>query len=307
MTGIADRFSGAAGRANRIEAIRGQSLVAGDADLAEMMADMAEICVVEPGEQLIAQDGSDDDLYLIFGGSFKVIVGARRIATRGRGDHVGEMALIEPTQPRSASVIAEDLSVVAKFTATDMEAVGQRFPEIYRHIAKSLSRRLRERNKFVGQFRERTKVFLISSVESLPIARIIQNSFEHDDFLTTLWTDGVFRAANYTLEALEEQLDDSDVAIAIAHGDDLTQFRGQDWPSPRDNVVFELGMFMGKLGRSRAILMEPREEKVRLPSDLSGITTIAYRYEAGKDSAALMAPACNRLRAHILDLGPFNG
>jgi predicted nucleotide-binding protein len=64
---------------------------------------------------------------------------------------------------------------------------------------------------------------------------------------------------------------------------------------------------MGRLGRHRAILMEPREEKVKLPSDLAGITTITYRYEKGRDAAALLAPACNALRKHINELGPNNG
>lgn len=77
--------------------------------------------------------------------------------------------------------------------------------------------------------------------------------------------------------------------------------------SPRDNIIFELGLFMGRLGRVRAILMEPREEKVKLPSDLAGITTITYRYESGADAAALLATACNKLREHINALGPNNG
>ena len=72
------------------------------------------------------------------------------------------------------------------------------------------------------------------------------------------------------------------------------------------NVIFELGLFMGRLGKARAILMEPREEGVKLPSDLAGITTIPYKYEAGVDAAALMGPACNILREHILRLGPNN-
>lgn len=72
-------------------------------------------------------------------------------------------------------------------------------------------------------------------------------------------------------------------------------------------MVFELGLFMGRLGRQRAILMEPREEKVRLPSDMSGVTTVPYRYEKGRDAVALMAPACDKLRNHILEFGPFNG
>jgi predicted nucleotide-binding protein len=53
--------------------------------------------------------------------------------------------------------------------------------------------------------------------------------------------------------------------------------------------------------------MEPRDEKVKLPSDMSGITTIPYRYEANQDAAALMAPACDKLREHFLKLGPYNG
>ena len=80
-----------------------------------------------------------------------------------------------------------------------------------------------------------------------------------------------------------------------------------DWPAPRDNVIFELGLFMGRLGRARAILMEPRAAKLKLPSDLAGLTTIPYRFEAGRDAAPLIAPACNELRDHIARLGPNNG
>jgi CRP/FNR family cyclic AMP-dependent transcriptional regulator len=121
-----------------------------------------------------------------------------------------------------------------------------------------------------------------------------------------VWTDGVFRITHYTLENIEREIDNSDFAIAIAHSDDLLDSRGKAWPAPRDNVIFELGLFMGRLGRARAILMEPREKEVKLPSDLSGITTISYHYEKGADAAALIAPACNLLRDHINSLGPNN-
>ena len=305
--GIVYRFQGASGANNRIEAILEQAIVAGNRELAKELSDLVEIVAVSSDEAIITQDNDDNDLYLILSGSFRIEVNGKQVATRGRQEHVGEMAFVEPTQRRAASVVAQEPSIVAKLTANDLVEIGSRYPEIYRQIAKGLARRLRERNKFAGQHRQRSRVFIISSAEALPIARIIQSSFEHEPFLTTLWTDGVFRATSYALEALENAVENSDFAIAIAHSDDLTQFRGQDWPSPRDNVVFELGLFMGKLGRRRAILMEPREDKVRLPSDLSGVTTIPYRYEAGRDAAALMAPACHRLSEHIKEWGPFNG
>jgi CRP/FNR family transcriptional regulator, cyclic AMP receptor protein len=53
--------------------------------------------------------------------------------------------------------------------------------------------------------------------------------------------------------------------------------------------------------------MEPRAAKLKPPSDLAGLTTIPYRFEAGRDAAPLIAPACNELRDHIARLGPNNG
>ncbi|NEK53550.1 cyclic nucleotide-binding domain-containing protein [Rhizobium leguminosarum] len=302
-----ERFQGDAGRELRLEALTAQSIVARDPALAEELTDLVGLQELDVGQILIEQNGEDDDIFFIISGSFGIHINGRRIGGRGRGDHVGEMAAVEPTQRRSATVVVEESSLVARLTAQQFSKLAKKYPDMYRQIARSLSRRLLERNKHVGVYREKIRVFIISSAESLPVARLVRNAFEHDPFLTTIWTDGVFRVANYTLQDLEAEVDDSDFAVAIAHADDLTESRGKDWPSPRDNVVFELGLFMGKLGRQRAILMEPREEKVKLPSDLSGITTVPYRFESGKDAASLIAPACDRLRQHIFDLGPFNG
>ncbi|MNP56625.1 putative nucleotide-binding protein containing TIR-like domain protein [compost metagenome] len=79
--------------------------------------------------------------------------------------------------------------------------------------------------------------------------------------------------------------------------------RGQSQGAPRDNVIFELGMFVGRLGRMRSILVEPRGDEVRLPSDLKGLTTITYRPAADKEPAKL-GPVCTSLREIFNDLGP---
>lgn len=301
-----ERFQGDAGRRLTAEALVTQKLIGGNRDLADLLADKVQLLEINTGHVLIEQGASDNDVYLIFTGAFDIVVNKRRVGRRFPNDHVGEMAAIEASQPRAASVIATELSVVARVSEADIADIGQRYPEVYRCIARELSRRLHQRNAHVGAARDRIKVFVISSVESLGVARAIQNAFSHDDFVTTVWTDGVFRATNYPLQSLLDAVDDSDFAVAIAHGDDTAAYRGQQWPVPRDNVVFELGLFMGRLGKDRAILMEPRELDVKLPSDLTGITTITYRYELGGDTAALMGPACNQLRDHIRQLGPNN-
>ena len=302
-----DRFLGEKGKRLRVEAFSTQKMVVGNADLADELSDRCELLALPAGTCLIEQEADDNDIYFILAGSFDVIINGRKIAARGPNDHVGEMAAIQPSQKRSATLIATDDAVVAKLSEEAFTELATLYPAMYRFIAQELARRLLQRNHHVGAFRDKIRVFIMSSAEALPISRAIQNAFAHDPILFVNWPDGVFRVTNYTLQSLEAQIDDSDFAIAIAHADDMTESRGKDWPSPRDNVIFELGLFMGRLGRARAILMEPREEKVKLPSDLAGLTTIPYRFEKGADAAALLAPACNALRDHINALGPNNG
>jgi predicted nucleotide-binding protein len=154
---------------------------------------------------------------------------------------------------------------------------------------------LEQRNALVTSVSDKIRVFIISSAEALEIARAIQNAFDHDRCNVTVWTDGVFQASYYAIESLERALDQSDVAIAVAQPDDITESRGQQSRTPRDNVIFELGFFMGRLGRHRSLLVEPRGEEIKLPSDLVGINTITYKFDK-KSVAASLATACNRLR-----------
>ena len=178
-----------------------------------------------------------------------ILVNGKRFGTRGPNDHVGEMAAIQPAQRRSATVLASEHSIILKLTEPQLAALGNKYPEIYRAIAKELARRLMQRNLFIAAARDRIRVFIISTVEALDIARAIQNAFDHDPFTVVIWTDGVFRASLYPLESLEREIDQSDFAIAIAQPDDITHSRDTAVRTPRDNVIFELGFFMGRLGR----------------------------------------------------------
>lgn len=300
-----NRFTGETGRKILVETLQEQKIVTGNVTLAERIADSATLLEIKTGTELIKQSGNDNDVYLILVGSFDIIVNGRKIAGRFPNDHVGEMAAIQPTQRRSATVVAVEDSVVCKLTEVTLTALGQEYPNIWRCFAKELARRLEQRNKLVTSTREKIRVFIISSVESLDIARAIQNAFDHDPFNVIVWTDGIFRASWYPVESLEHELDQSDFAIAIVQPNDITQSRGETTLSARDNVIFELGLFIGRLGRLRSFLVEPRGEKMKLPSDLSGITNITYKHDPN-DLAAALGPACNQMRDIINDLGPNN-
>ena len=190
---------------------------------------------------------------------------------------------------------------VCKLSQPQLAELAKIEPLIWKGIAKELARRLEQRNALVTSTREKIRVFVISSAEALELARTIQNAFEHD-FLVTVWTDGVFRASWYPVESLEAQIDQSDFAIAIVQPDDITIKRGVEVATARDNVIFELGLFIGRLGRKRSFLVEPRGEEVELPSDIKGITTLSYKYDP-KALPETLAPACNKMRSIIKDLG----
>jgi predicted nucleotide-binding protein len=298
-----DRFAGSAGRRILLETLKEQKLIAGNTELADQVASIGELVDVEAGATIIEQGNDDNDVYLIVAGSFDIVVNNRLVAKRFCNDHVGEMVAIQPTQRRSATVVARENAVVVKLPEPQFADLINKYPQIVRYIAKELARRLEQRNALVTAVSEKIRVFIISSAEALEIARTIQNAFDHDPFNVAVWTDGVFRASHYSIESLERALDQSDVAIAVAQPDDITESRGQRLATPRDNVIFELGFFMGRLGRHRALLVEPRGEEIKLPTDLAGINTITYRYDAA-DLTRSLATACNRLRDIIRDLGP---
>jgi CRP/FNR family transcriptional regulator, cyclic AMP receptor protein len=303
-----ERFTNESGQRLLIEALATQKLVGGNADLAEQIAARGELIEVMPGTPIIEQGGWDTCLYLILAGSFEIVVNGRRIASRGPNDHVGEMAAIGPFLARSASVIAQDESVVCKLTEPQFNELGQQFPELWRRVARELAHRLIQRNNFVGKVRTKIRVFIISSVEALEIANAIQGAFEYDPFTVVVWTDGVFQASYYAIESLEQELEQTDFALVVVRPDDRTESRGEIHRSPRDNVIFELGFFMGRLGRHRTLLVEPRNEsdEIKLPTDLKGISTVKYKYAAGKDLRASIGPACHQIRRIITDLGPNN-
>lgn len=301
------KFEGEAGRRRLLDLLREQKMVQGSDALAEELSKLVEIKNLRAGDVLIEEGGDDTDLYFILDGVFNVIVRGKRIGQRSAGTQVGEMAAVQPGQRRSATVVAFSDSMVAKLTEVDLVALGMKFPDIWRQIARELARRLLERNRFIAMSREKIRVFIVSSVEALPIARAVENAFEHDNFHVVLWPNDVFRIANYPIEDLERELEVADFAVAIAQPDDLVNVRKRKRSAPRDNVIFELGFFMGRLGRTRAILMEPKGEDVKLPTDLKGVTTISYKHASGSGLSVAMSPACNKLRDHINLLGPYNG
>jgi CRP/FNR family transcriptional regulator, cyclic AMP receptor protein len=290
--------------ANLLDAVKMQRLVQEDIALAKSLIEAIELLAVDQQSAIITQGGADDDIYLIFAGRFDIIVNGRVVAQRVAGEHVGEMAATMSSLRRSATVRASENSVIGRMSAAVLNQVASRHPVVWKRIAKSLAERLLQRNSFITNINPRSRVFVISSVEALPVARAVQECFLHDNVNIVVWTDGVFRASQYAVESLTQELDVADFAVAIAQGDDLVRIRGEEKAVPRDNVLFELGLFIGRLGRHRTFLLEPLREGVKLPSDLTGITAIPYKPGSGEELLSGVGAACNQLRRIFEELGP---
>src|SRR3712207_8184060 len=120
------------------------------------------------------------------------------------------------------------------------------------------------------------RVFIGSSSEGLEVAEAIQKSLsQHADAIP--WNQGVFRLTGGTLDTLIKATDEFDFGVFIFTPDDLVEMRGVKYLVARDNVVFELGLFVGRLGRERNFIVVPSHQTdLRLPSDLNGVTLATY-------------------------------
>jgi len=109
------------------------------------------------------------------------------------------------------------------------------------------------------------------------------------------------------MESLIDQLRVSDFGVFILAPDDVTKIRKASKLTVRDNVIFELGLFVGHLGHDRCFLVVPRGvEDLHLPTDLLGVTAAKYDPQRqDKNLLASLGPASNRIRREVAMLGPF--
>jgi CRP/FNR family cyclic AMP-dependent transcriptional regulator len=298
------RFEGKDGRPRLIAALRAQQSVQNDEQLAEELADLIELIQVEPRKSFITQGAADDDIYLILSGKVSIIVNGREKAQRKAGQHVGEMAAIDPSARRSADVVAIEQTVLAKISEPAFSRLAFTYPDLWRRLAVELAERLRQRGLDVPTPNNKPHVFIGSSVEALPIARELQTGLSHDPFIVQPWNDGVFRASRDSVDSLIAAVKKADFAVLVLTSDDTLISREVEHRAPRDNCIFELGLFMGALGRDRTYIVKPRGVDIKLPTDLLGITPIEYAEGTFDTIAARIGPICSVVRNSVLTLGP---
>ncbi len=143
-------------------------------------------------------------------------------------------------------------------------------------------------------------LFIGSSVEGLHTAYAIQQALDYDAE-PTVWNQGLFQPSQSVFSELFKNLPKFEFAVFVFSLDDTLKLRGAEFRAVRDNVIFEMGLFMGALGPSRCFYLVPRTaEALHLPSDLAGIVALSYNpIRSDNNLLAALGPACNEIRTAI--------
>lgn len=143
------------------------------------------------------------------------------------------------------------------------------------------------------------KVFIGAPSEDGGLATALQRHLEHCASVH-VWNQGDFETNHGTLESLLDAIEEYDFACFLALPVDQTESREVILQTTRDNIIFEYGLFLGRLGPDRVFLLFPRDSDLTLPSDLRGVTHISYKpIDADNPPNVVLGPPAETISARI--------
>lgn len=151
------------------------------------------------------------------------------------------------------------------------------------------------------------KIFIASSSENSDVAHTVGDILGKSKsrifkIVSVPWDQGTFKLSKTYIESLEKELDNVDFSILILTPNDITRIRGEEVRTPRDNVLFELGLFMGRLQRERCFMLFERDDEPKLPTDLLGVGAATYQKSNLAGLQKALRPACKEILTRVLEI-----
>jgi predicted nucleotide-binding protein with TIR-like domain len=146
-------------------------------------------------------------------------------------------------------------------------------------------------------------IFIGSSTEGLPIARKIEQVLS-SSARVSIWKK-IVKLGEFPLEALLKSVEVYDFGVIVLTPDDWVKTRGKNWSAPRDNLIFEIGLFMGHLGRERSFIVYDSADQLKIPSDFKGLQAATFsRNTPERISKRDVNPACEEIIEAVRKMGP---
>jgi hypothetical protein len=145
-------------------------------------------------------------------------------------------------------------------------------------------------------------VFIGSSTEQLATAHALAErlrAFANP----TVWDNAEFELNESIFDGLLKAAQVTDYAVFVFDPDDVTRIRNVDSRTVRDNVLFEFGLFIGRMGKGRTFWISARAgEGHHIPTDLIGITHLSFtrpKVHQHESLVSALGEASERLRGVI--------
>jgi CRP/FNR family cyclic AMP-dependent transcriptional regulator len=110
----------------------------------KQIAPLVDEVRVSAGRELISEGRGGEEAFVIVSGTASVTTDGTEVRTVGAGDAIGEMALLDPTALRSATVIATSDMELLVIGARAFNSLLLKHPQVTLQIAIGLAERVRD-------------------------------------------------------------------------------------------------------------------------------------------------------------------
>ncbi|MEM8509441.1 MAG: TIR domain-containing protein [Bacteroidota bacterium] len=246
-------------------------------------------------------------LYLILKGRCRGLKNNNTVTILSAGEFFGEFPILNHSNDYGITAEADGDSCFGKISEVDLENLAKKYPKIWFNMARVLVARLREQNEKTYQrpLNKVPKLFIASSKEAIRTARALKVLLESENLRPRVWSNAFETLGESYLERLEAISEEYDYGVFVFNDDDDLVSKEEKMQSTRDNVIFELGLFVGKHNRRKAFILWPENKNVKLPSDFEGIILAEYNAQTKKNGPSLKArlkPACKKIKRSIHEI-----
>jgi hypothetical protein len=139
------------------------------------------------------------------------------------------------------------------------------------------------------------KLFICSSVASLDVALALKNNLS-GDFMVTTWKENTFQLGHHNLDSIIKASTKYHYVLLVLTPDVVQTFNNNTTANVKDNIIFEMGFFIGIFGKERTFFIVENAPDFKLPTYVSGINYTDFIKPNGPD---LLETSLQKCCVHI--------